>query len=164
MNDFAMIDDHNTVTLVRDLPGPVERVWDFLTDPKLLSRWFSEGVVADHVGGEVRFEMGADGRVTAFDPPHVLEYTWNERDHSRGPILDTIVRWELANVDSRVRLTLTHKRLSKLEAIQHSAGWHTFVDRLSECVDGGEPPDIMERFAHLQSAYGKHFNVNLTQN
>lgn len=161
MNDFATVDEHNTVKLVRDLPGPVERVWAFLTDPKLFSQWFSDGVVPNYVGGAVHFAMGADGQITSYDPPHILEYTWNERDHSRGPILDTIVRWELASVDNRVRLTLTHKRLSKPEAIQHGAGWHTFVDRLSECVGGGEPPEIMEHFARLQKQYGKHFNVAL---
>ena len=161
MNSFARIDEHNTIILVRDLPGPIERVWAFLTDPALFSRWFSEGAIAHHVGGEVHFEMGADGRVTAYEAPHVLEYTWNERDHSRGAILDTVVRWELASVDNRVRLTLTHKRLSKLEAIHHSAGWHTFVDRLCAFAEGCEPPEIVERFARLQSEYGKHFNVTL---
>jgi len=161
MNDFATIDEHNTVTLVRDLPGPIERVWAFLTDPKFLSRWLADGVVADHVGGEVRFEMGADGRVTAYEPPHLLEYTWNEPNLSRGPIFDTLVRWELANAGNRVRLTLTHKRLSELEAIHHSAGWHTFLDRLSASVDGLEPPRIMDRFAHLKSEYEKRHNVAL---
>jgi uncharacterized protein YndB with AHSA1/START domain len=162
MNDFAAIDEHNSVTLVRDLPGPIERVWAFLTDPKFLSRWFSNGVVADHVGGEARFEMGAEGRVTAYEPPHLLEYTWNELDRSRGSILDTLVRWELTDAGKRVRLTLTHKRLSELEAILHSAGWHTFLDRLSASVDGREPPHTMERFAQLQSEYGKRYNVDLT--
>jgi uncharacterized protein YndB with AHSA1/START domain len=162
MNDFATIDEHNSVTLVRDLPGPIERVWAFLTDPKFLSRWFSNGVVADHVGGEARFEMGAEGRVTAYEPPHLLEYTWNELDRSRGSIFDTLVRWELTDAGKRVRLTLTHKRLSELEAILHSAGWHTFLDRLSASVDGREPPHTMERFAQLQSEYGKRYNVDLT--
>lgn len=161
MNDFATIDEQNAVTLVRDLPGPIDRVWGFLTDPKLLSRWFSDGVIADHVGGETRFEMGASGRVTAYEPPHLLEYTWDEPDLSRGPIFDTLVRWELANVGDRVRLTLTHKRLTELEAIQHSVGWHTLLDRLSAFVGGGEPPEIMERYEHLQSQYEKRYKVTL---
>ena len=159
MNDLATIDQHNTVTLVRDLPGPIERVWAFLTDPKLLARWFSDGVVADHVGGEVRFDMGAEGRITAFEPPHVLEYTWNERELSRGPILDTLVRWELAQTGNRVRLTLAHKRLSAAEAIAHGAGWHAFLDCLSASVDGREPPHLMERFAQLQGEYNKRHSV-----
>jgi uncharacterized protein YndB with AHSA1/START domain len=154
MNELATIDEHNTVMLVRDLPGPIERVWAFLTDPKLLARWLSDGIIADRVGGEVRFEMGAQGRITIFEPPHVLEYTWNEPELARGPILDTVVRWELAAAGNRVRLTLTHMRLSEAEAITHRAGWHAFVDRLSARVDGREAPEIMERYAQLLNEYG----------
>lgn len=102
MNDLATIDERNTLTLVRDLPGPIERVWAFLTDPKLLVRWFSDGIVSDHIGGDVRFEMGAEGRLTAYSPPNILEYTWNERERARGPISDTVVRWELAQAGDRV--------------------------------------------------------------
>ncbi len=161
MSDFATIDEHNTVRLVRDLPGPIERVWAFLTDPKLLARWLSDGIVADRIGGEVRFAMGAEGRVTAYEPPHVLEYTWNEPKLARGPIFDTVVRWELAAAGNRVRLTLTHKRLSRAEAIKHGAGWHAFTDRLSASADGREPPDIVERFAQLQDEYGKRYLVKV---
>lgn len=159
MNDMATIDEQNVVRLVRDLPGPVERVWTFLTDPNFLSRWFSDGIVADRVGGVVRFEMGAEGRVTAYEPPHLLEYTWNEIDHSPGPIVDSVVRWELVEVGDRVRLTLTHERLSEVEAAFHGAGWHTFLDRLCACADGCEPPPIMERFAQLKNEYAKRYSV-----
>jgi len=160
MNEFALIDERDAVTLVRDLPGPIERVWAFLTDPKLLSLWFSDGMIADHVGGEMSFEMGASGRVTAYEPPQLLEYTWNEPDLSRG-IVDALVRWELAEVGERVRVTLTHQRLSQREALEHSAGWHTFLDRLCASVDGREPPELMVRFAQLKSEYGKRHNIAL---
>jgi uncharacterized protein YndB with AHSA1/START domain len=161
MIDIGTIDEQQTLRLVRDLPGPIDRVWAFLTDPQFLTRWFSEGTVADHVGGEVRFEMGAEGRITAYESPRLLEYTWSEPNLARGPIFDTLVRWELLEVGNRVRLTLTHKRLSKLEAIGHGAGWHTFLDRLSATLEGCEPPQIMARFALLQSEYGKRYNVAL---
>lgn len=161
MNDFATIDERQTLTLVRDLPGPIERVWAFLTDPQFLTRWFSEGIVADRVGGEVRFDIGAEGRITAYEPPRLLEYTWNEPNLSRGPFFDSLVRWELVEAGNRVRLTLTHKRLSVLEAVWHGAGWHAFLDRLSASVEGREPPGLMERFAHLQGDYAKRFNVVL---
>jgi uncharacterized protein YndB with AHSA1/START domain len=159
MNDFATINEEQTVTLERDLPGPIERVWAFLTDPKLLAQWFSDGIVADRVGGEVRFEMGAEGRITAYEPPRLLEYTWNEPDLSRGAILDTLVRWELAEAGNRVRLTLTHKRLSEAEAVAHSAGWHAFLECLSASVDGREPPQLMERFAQLKGEYSKRYGA-----
>lgn len=159
MNDLATIDERNTLVLVRDLPGPIDRVWAFLTDPKFLERWFSDGVVADQVGGEVRFGMGAEGHITAYEPPHILEYTWNEPNKSRGPVLDSLVRWELAAAGSRVRLTLTHARLSESEAILHGAGWHAFLDRLSASLNGSEPPEIMERIAQLRGPYSERYGA-----
>ena len=159
MNNLATIDEHDTVRLVRDLPGPVERVWDYLTNPTLLGTWFSDGVVADRVGGEVQFEMGAEGRITSYEPPHVLEYTWNEPEDPARGIIDTLVRWELAKAGDRVRLTLTHKRLSAVEAIKHGAGWHTFLDRLVASTQGHDVPDVMERYGQLQGEYNKRFSA-----
>ena len=159
MNDFASIDGHQTVTLVRDLPGPIERVWAFLTEPKHLALWLSDGLFSARVGGDVRFDMGAVGQVTIFEPPHLLEYTWNEPEKSRGAILDTLVRWELVPSGSHIRLTLTHTRLSASEAVAHAAGWHALVDALSTRLSGGEPPPIMERISQLHQAYSRRYSV-----
>lgn len=155
MNDFATITGRSTITLVRDLPGPIERVWAYLTEPQFLAKWFSNGVVADRVGGDVRFEMGASGRVTAFQPPRLLEYTWNEQESSCGPVFDALVRWELAENGERVRLTLTHSRLPENERTAHAAGWHTFLERLHACLEGRDPVSIEARCAQLKTEYAK---------
>lgn len=159
MNDLASIDGRHTVTLVRNLPGPIERVWAFLTEPKHLARWLSDGSFAARVGGAYSFEMGAEGRITVFDPPRLLEYMWSEPELSRGPIVDTLVRWELAEFGDHVRLTLTHIRLSDAEAITHAAGWHALIDRLLARLDGSEPADVMERIAQLREEYSKRYRV-----
>lgn len=111
--------------------------------------------MADRVGGDVSFEMGARGRVTVFEPPHILEYTWNERDSSCGPVADALVRWELAQDGDRVRLTLTHSRLPDNELIAHGAGWHTFLERLQACAESRDPGSIEPRFAQLKAEYAK---------
>ena len=153
MSDLATNADRSTLTLVRHLPGPIERVWAYLTDPRFLATWFSDGIIADFVGGEVRFDMGATGLVTAFEAPHVLEYTWNELELSRGPISDTLVRWELTDEGNGVRLTLTHSRLPENEVVSHSAGWHAFLHRLSACVDGRALEPIGELYARFKAEY-----------
>jgi uncharacterized protein YndB with AHSA1/START domain len=153
MSDPATITDRSALRFVRHLPGPIERVWAYLTDPKFLPDWFSEGVVADRVGGEVRFEIGATGRVTAYEPPHLLEYTWNEEEASCGPVADALVRWELSHEGSGVRLTLTHIRLPENEVLAHGAGWHAFLERLAACVDGRDPEPIEDLFARLRAEY-----------
>jgi uncharacterized protein YndB with AHSA1/START domain len=124
-----------------------------LTDSKLLATWFSAGAVADRAGGAVRFDIGASGRITRFEPPRLLEYTWNEEDAAVGPVVDALVRWELAEDGDRVRLTLTHSRLSENEVPAHAAGWHTFVDRLHSRLEGRSPVPIEPRYAQLKAEY-----------
>ena len=40
------------VRLVRTLPGPIERVWEYLTDPEKRSRWFAGGPMELSAGAE----------------------------------------------------------------------------------------------------------------
>ena len=153
MNDLAAIQERSTLIFVRHLPGPIERVWAYLTDPKFLVTWFSDGVVADRVGGEVRFEMGATGRITAYEPPRLLEYTWNEEEASVGPVADALVRWELSEESGGVRLSLTHSRLPENEVLAHGAGWHAFLQRLAACIDGRKPEPVEELYARFKVKY-----------
>lgn len=154
MNDSAVITGRDTLTFVRRLPGPIERVWAYLTDSTLLPTWLSQGTVADRVGGEMRFEMGAAGRVTACEPPHLLEYTWNEEGSGTcGPVTDSLVRWELREEAGGVRLTLTHARLPEKELVSHGAGWHAFVDRLAAIAEGRDPEPFDESVERLKATY-----------
>ena len=159
MTDPATITDRSTLTLVRRLPGPIDRVWRYLTDPAEMSKWFTNGTVADHVGGDVRLGIGTHGRVTAYQPPHLLEYTWNkdgscDEDPSATPtVIDSIVRWELAEEGDRVRLTLTHSRLPETELVGHSAGWHTYLDRLRAFAESRPLDSVAETFARLKAEY-----------
>ena len=42
-----------TVRIERLLPGPVERVWAYLTDSEKRGKWLAKGPMADHAGGPV---------------------------------------------------------------------------------------------------------------
>lgn len=153
MTELATITDRNTLTFVRYFPGPIDRIWAYLTDPKFLVKWLSDGTVASTVGGDVHLEMGATGHVTVYDPPHVLEYTWNEEDASVGPVVNSLVRWELAEEHERVRLTLTHTRLPEVEIWGHGAGWHAFLDRLAASAEGRDPEPFENVYPQLKASY-----------
>ncbi|MBV8083148.1 MAG: SRPBCC family protein [Candidatus Eremiobacteraeota bacterium] len=153
MNKFATITERSTLTFVRNLPGPIERAWAYLTDPAFLVKWFSDGTVADFVGGEVKFDMGATGRITAYEPPHLLEYTWNEEDAAIGPVVNSLLRWELSPEGSGVRLTLTHSRLPEGEVFGHGAGWHAFLDRMTASVEGREAEPFEKLYARAKREY-----------
>ena len=101
----------------RLLPGPIERVWEYLTDSKLRASWFAGGTLEQQVGGKVALHLPArrargarrdgsashvkdegyqlHGRVTRCEPPRLLAYTWDESE----------VSFELAPRDEQVLLT-----------------------------------------------------------
>jgi len=153
VNDFATITGRSALTFERYFPGPIERVWSFLTDSKKLPLWFCDGNVADHVVGDIDFGIGATGRITAYEPPHLLEYTWNEEEAAYGSVVDSLVRWELSEDGDRVRLILKHTRLPEIEVLPHGAGWHAFLQRLVSRIDGLEPEKMEELFPRLKSEY-----------
>jgi uncharacterized protein YndB with AHSA1/START domain len=159
MNALGTIVGRDGVRFERLLPGPIERVWSFLTESERLPLWFCGGSVAPGVGGEVRLDIGMHGSVTVYDPPHVLEYTWNEPEYSRGSVLDSLVRWELTTEGDRVRLLLVHRRLSGAALPQFGAGWHAVLDSLEARLQGFDAPTIEATFAELEPAYEACFSA-----
>ncbi len=152
MTELATIADRSTLIFVRRLPGPIERVWPS-NGLQAFGAVFSDGIVADRVGGEVRFEIGATGRVTAYQPPTLLEYTWNEEEASCGPVAGALVRLALPKTEVTCDFTLTHLRLPENEILAHGAGCDTFLERLSACMDGRDPQPIDELFERLKAEY-----------
>lgn len=113
-----------SLTLVAELPGPLERVWQLWADPRQLERWWGPpsypSTFERHdltVGGEVTYFMtGPDGershgwwRVTAVDPPRALAFTdgWARADGTPNPDSPTTtVQMQLAEQDGRIRMEL----------------------------------------------------------
>lgn len=59
------------------MPGPIERVWELLTDTAGLPEWFGNSIIEPRVGGHVTLLGGhVHGVVTPWTPPRLLVYTW----------------------------------------------------------------------------------------
>ena len=56
MSDVLQADgeliDKNTIWFQRPLPGPIERVWAYLTEPEKRATWFAGGELESRVGGK----------------------------------------------------------------------------------------------------------------
>lgn len=61
-----------------EVPGSPEQVWQAIATAKGMSAWFLPTQLEERKGGSLHFsmspEMGSDGHVTAWDPPHRLVY------------------------------------------------------------------------------------------
>ena len=155
MSDYGEQLDASTVRFVRLLPGPIDRVWEYLVDPDKRARWLCGGKTDESVGGNIDLlfhnatlpdvpddpppaeHESADqqflfhGSITRYEPPHAFAHTWDYED------VPSEVCYELEEVGDRVRLTLTHSRLaSQKEVLDVCGGWHTHLDILLDELSG----------------------------
>jgi len=176
--DYAVVTAPETVRLERLLPGHVERVWSYLVEPDKRKLWFADGPMELRAGGAVsliwrnsqlskddvappeRFaknggESRAEGKVTAYEPPHRLSFTWA---HAGDP--ETEATFELVPRGEQVLLVVTHRRLSTDGLILGvSTGWHAHLMMLRARLEDREPPKFWANFAELQEAYRERYGM-----
>src|SRR3954469_10501653 len=144
------------IRLVRILPGPIERIWEYLTDPEKRARWFAGGPMEPKKGGKVELfffhknlspnetppeqykavqesGMKMPGIVLRWEPPRVLSYTFDDNSD---------VTFELTPQGKDVVLVLTHR--ARGDDIQYltgyASGWHTHFSHLIAVLEGTPPP------------------------
>lgn len=173
-NQYGTFPEPETLRFERLLPGPIERVWDYLTKSDLKAKWLDAGDVEPKVGGKVELhfhhkdlsekddpipekyktmEDGTyfEGRVVNWDPPHLLSYTWGEETGE-----ESLVTFELTpKQNNKVLLTLTHQRLGDEPnvLISVASGWHTHLGILVDRLEGNEPKGFWEVHSKMEAKY-----------
>jgi uncharacterized protein YndB with AHSA1/START domain len=158
MKPFGTIANSGTIRFERLLPGPTERVWDYLTKPDLLATWLAQGEIQLHVGGYVELKFGRpegsavtnsviSGVVTHCHPPDSLSYYWTD-----AATISNVV-FELEKRGSEVLLLLTHANVPKSQASACSAGWHARLDILAEQLNNRTPSSLPALFESLVPHY-----------
>ena len=149
------------VTFTRLLPGPIERVWEYLTDPKKVPTWFGQAAVIEpRQGGAVRLENGhIRGVVTQWQPPHRLIYTWNvfEADAPEDAVSnypESYPTFELESRGDEVLLTFKHFPILERFVPQNAMGWHTMLDILGAALHGEPAKERSEYFTKNAALYG----------
>ncbi|MEV4947598.1 SRPBCC domain-containing protein [Streptomyces sp. NPDC053755] len=152
--------DARLLRFVVELPHPPARVWAAVATPEGLRRWFCAAEVLEpRLGGRVSLRpLTGDpvlaGRVTAWDPEYVAEYTVDP-PHAR-------IRFHLepggtGGGSTVLRLTLG-TRATPEAALDLLARWHDHVERLAAALDG-TPADwpgwTPERRLHLRELYAR---------
>ena len=65
-----------SVILRRTYDAPIHDVWDALTNPERIGRWFLPISGDYRVGGSYQFEGNAGGTILSCDRPNALHVTW----------------------------------------------------------------------------------------
>ena len=100
----------HTITLRRTYDAPIEDVWDALTTPERINRWFLPVSGDLRLGGTFQFEGNAGGSIVACDRPRRLLVTWG-----MGPAEDAASASEV-----EIRLTRDAAETTTLELV-HTA-------------------------------------------
>lgn len=153
----------------RVLSGPIDRVWDYLTDGALRQQWFCGGSTATEPGGDVVFEFDhsrissegppdryADsnvstmsGSVLIYEKPTRLKFTWDEM-HVEGSSTVTIL---LKDLGGKTELHLIHEDLQPEIHTGVQAGWHAHLDLLVDLMNGDAARDFWVHFNALEADY-----------
>jgi uncharacterized protein YndB with AHSA1/START domain len=169
-DEYGGVREPQAFRIERLLPGPIERVWSYLTEPEKRRRWFGGGPMDLRAGGRVELqfkfsELSAEktpptkaneckvpGRVTRCDPPRLLSYTWGiEPDASE-------VTFELTPQGKSVLFVITHRRLGdRGTMVSVASGWHTHLGLLKDLLTGGKPRPFWATKIRMEEEYGKRF-------
>jgi uncharacterized protein YndB with AHSA1/START domain len=171
---YGVVTAPDTVRLERLLPGPIERVWSYLTESGKRGQWLATGEMQLEVGGRVEHtfrnssltghddpppakyeKCGAEstmhGTITKCDPPKLLSYTWGEDSGENSE-----VTFELSRQGDKVRLLVTHSRLaSRSDMIGVAAGWHAHIGILIDRLDNRKPESFWPTHMRLEAEYEK---------
>lgn len=172
-DEYGKFNGSAEVRLVRTLPGPIERVWEYLTDPEKRARWFSGGTTEQKPGGKIEFNMvhkniapgetppakyaqvqdpgvSFEGRVLRCEPPRLLSYTFGSDDSE--------VTFELTPQGKEVLLILTHRTQGEEEQAEltnYASGWHTHLSLLVSLLEHSPRPKFWATHARLLADYEK---------
>jgi uncharacterized protein YndB with AHSA1/START domain len=123
-----------TVVAQRQIPVPVEKVWDYLTKPELLAKWFAD---TSYIGPDTPVYMetaGGDffsGRVIEWDPEIVLGLRW--KFVGCGPEYE--VRFSLLRRKQGAELTVQDRGAITIEEAEClRVGWSEFLMRFEKSI------------------------------
>ncbi|CAI0798239.1 Activator of Hsp90 ATPase homolog 1-like protein [Serratia quinivorans] len=173
MNDYGMIIETGTLRIQRLLPGPIERVWAYLTESDKRATWLAAGDMKLESGAQVELvfrnsdltgehepapakykNLGCSvsnvGHITCLFPPRLLSFTWAEQGQNRP----SEVTFELTEQGNAVLLTVTHRRLANRdEMLSVAGGWHTHLDILVDRLYDRQPQPFWSTHARLEEEY-----------
>jgi len=162
--DYATVTAPRTVRLQRLLPGPIERVWAYLTQSDLRRQWLAAGDMDLQVGAPVELtwrndeltdppgtrpegfgpEHSMHSRITELDPPRRLAFTWGGGE----------VAFELEPRGNQVLLTLVHAGISdRTNMVMIGAGWHMHLDVLQARASGTVSEPFWDGWLRLRGEY-----------
>jgi uncharacterized protein YndB with AHSA1/START domain len=123
-----------------------EEVWEYLTNPELLSQWLMKNDFQPVVGHKFHFIGDCEGNnsnaaayceVLEVTPPTRLSYSWQTNSLYDGKPFDSTVVWTLVSKDNGTELQLVHNGFTAVEDVNaHNDGWTRIGNKMVEFLNG----------------------------
>jgi uncharacterized protein YndB with AHSA1/START domain len=167
LDAFGVLTEPATLKIQRLLPGPIERIWAYLTQSGLRRQWLAAGEMEMKAGAPFEFvwrndeltdppgqrppgfpdEHRMQSRIIELDPPRKLAITWGANGE---------VSFELDPKGNEVLLTVIHRRLpDRATMLKVGAGWHMHLDTLVARTTGREPAPFWDGWSRLREEYDR---------
>lgn len=167
IDDYGTLTEPDTLRIQRLLPGPIERVWAYLTESDLRRQWLAAGEMQMATGSPFEFvwrndeltdppgqrpesyseEHRMQSRITELDVPRKLAIEW---DSTGG------VSFELEARGDEVLLTVTHHRVpDRSTLLSVSSGWHAHFQILAARLADVEPEPFWDAVNRLNADYDR---------
>ncbi len=167
LDPYGVLTEPATLKIQRLLPGPIERVWAYLTESDLRRQWLAAGQMEMKIGAPVELvwrnneltdppgqrppglsgERRMQSRITELDPPRKLAIAWDGSGD---------VSFELEPKGNEVLLTLIHRRLPERGSLLGvGAGWHIHLDILVARATGTQPEPYWDGLSRLRKEYDR---------
>lgn len=173
MKDYATEIAPGTIRFERYMPGPIGRIWDYLTHPTIRGQWLAQGPMETRDDGrfELTFRVNSltahnetapegrsdnayvvSGRVKECKYPNMISWTWEPA----GP--DSVATFTLNPVHGQVHILLTHSGIKDREhQIAAAAAWHAHLVMLEAKSNNVIPPRYWDRVLRYEGEYAKQF-------
>ena len=165
VDTYGMLSEPATLTIRRLLPGPIERVWAYLTESDLRRRWLASGTMELRAGAPCELvwrndelsepparrpagfaeENRMQSRIVEVEPPHKLTIAWDGSGD---------VTFELQRQGARC---FSPSRIAACPIATPCSRWRPagtpISTRWSACANGRQPGPFWDRWSDLRKEY-----------
>ncbi len=139
----------------------VDDLWDALTNPERIPRWFLPVSGDLRLGGRYQFQGNAGGEITACEPPRRVSVTWEGPGGASSWVTVSLE----PEADGRTRLTLEHMARmgdgvfwDRFGPGAVGVGWDGAIRALGLHLASGAAVDPAKAMAWTMSDEGKSFS------
>lgn len=140
---------NDAITQEITITATIETVWDVVTKPEHMSKWFADKAAFElqaGVKGNVSWsELGeVPIEIVTVDQPHTFALSWIAPDEETHGTEKTLITFDLSEIDGGTLVRITESGFSQIALTEtekttlvgkHASGWPYFLGKLRDYAE-----------------------------